>query len=267
MRHFTAYIDEAGDEGFGKLAAGRVGGQSRWLVLGACLVSRENDLQLPRWRDEIVARFPNRKLRDLHFRDLRHEQKVVVCQEIAKLPVGACLALSHKVTIPGSAFEATFKRKGYLYNYLVRWLLERATASCRKAARGDPASLKLVFSRRGGTNYQTMMEYLRLMRDGRELLPPARSIDWSILDIDKIVVENHSKWAGLQIADCVTSAFFAGVEPNAYGNSEPTYAQLLKGRLLKANGSYLNAGVTAVPSMAKSALTPAQQAFFESFRR
>lgn len=267
MRHFTAYIDEAGDEGFGKLAAGQVGGQSRWLVLGACLVSRENDLQLPRWRDEILARFPKRKQRDLHFRDLRHEQKVVVCQEIAKLPIGACLALSHKVTIPGGSFETTFKRKGYLYNYLVRWLLERATDSCRKAARGDSACLKLVFSRRGGTNYQTMMEYLRLMRDGREQLPPARSIDWNVLDIDKIVVENHGKWAGLQIADCVTSAFFSGVEPNAYGNSEPVYAQLLKSRLLKANGSYLNSGVTAVPSMAKSALNPTQQAFFESFRR
>ena len=112
-----------------------------------------------------------------------------------------------------------------------------------------------------------MMEYLRLMRDGRELLPPTRSIDWSVLDIDKIVVENHGRWAGLQIADCITSAFFSGVEPNAYGNTEPGYAQLLKGRLLKANGSHLNAGLTAVPSMAKSALSPNQKAFFESFQR
>jgi len=38
MKEYVAYIDEAGDEGFGKLAAGPVGGQSRWLVLGACIV-------------------------------------------------------------------------------------------------------------------------------------------------------------------------------------------------------------------------------------
>jgi len=44
VHQYTAYIDEAGDEGFGKLAAGPIGGQSQWLLLGACLVSRENDL-------------------------------------------------------------------------------------------------------------------------------------------------------------------------------------------------------------------------------
>jgi hypothetical protein len=62
MKEYVAYIDEAGDEGFGKLAAGPVGGQSRWLVLGACIVSRENDLRLPALRDQIVTRFAKRNL-------------------------------------------------------------------------------------------------------------------------------------------------------------------------------------------------------------
>ena len=34
--------------------------------------------------------------------------------------------MSHKVTIPGTRFEETFKKKQYLYNYLVRWLLKKA---------------------------------------------------------------------------------------------------------------------------------------------
>jgi hypothetical protein len=59
------------------------------------------------------------------------------------------------------------------------------------------------------------------MRDKKEVVRPVRSILWDVLDIDDIAVENHRKWAGLQIADCVTSAFFAAVEPNAYGNCEP----------------------------------------------
>ena len=198
MHQYTVYIDEAGDEGFGKLAAGPQGGQSRWLILGACLVSRENDLKIPGWRDHILARFPKKQKRDLHFRDLKHEQKIVVCQEIAKLPLGACLTLSHKVTISGSKFEDAFKKKGYLYNYMIRWLLERVTAAC---ARKDPnCSIKLVFSRRGRTVYKSMKEYLELMRDGKEVLMPVRSINWNVLDIDAIAVENHSKWAGLQLA-------------------------------------------------------------------
>lgn len=266
MTEFVAYIDEAGDEGFGKLAAGPVGGQSRWLIIGACIVRREDDLKLPALRDKILARFEKRQTRDLHFRHLKHAQKIVACQEVAAFPLHVCVTLSHKVTIPGSNFEQAFKKKGFLYNYLVRWLLERITSSCAELVHPAACSLKLVFSRRSGTNYQTMKEYLELMRDGREVMKPVRSINWKVLNVADIAVENHSKWAGLQIADCVTSAFFMAVEPNVYGNYEPAYAQLLKGRVLRAKGgSALNRGVTPVPSFFKCKADEAQLKFFKSF--
>lgn len=266
MRHYTAYIDEAGDEGFGKLAAGPSGGQSRWLVLGAAIVSRENDLKMPAWRDKILSRFPLRKRRDLHFRELKHEQKIVVAQEISQLPVGACLTFSHKVTLPGTKWESVFKKKGYLYNYLLRWLLERISLACSEAANPEPCTMKLVFSRRGGTDYQTMMEYLKLIRDGYEQNPPARRIIWRVIDFNQVYVENHSKWAGLQIADCITSALFCAVEPNLYGNYEPSYAQILKPRLITRRDQIINCGLTPVPSMGKCGLDDQQYAFFDSFR-
>lgn len=267
MRQYTAYIDEAGDEGFGKLAAGPSGGQSRWLILGACIVSRENDLKMPAWRDKILSRFPAKKARDLHFRDLKHDQKVVVCQELAKLPIGAVLTMSHKVTIPGSEFEHALSKKRYLYNYLLRWLLERITLKCKQVAAPGQASLRLVFSRRGGTDYASMRSYLKLIRDGRELIKkPVRSIQWTVLDLDMIFVENHNKWAGLQLSDCITSAFFNAVEPNVYGNYEPSYANLLKGNLLTTKGVALNCGITPVPSMSRSALDDEQSLFFDGFR-
>lgn len=268
MKEYVAYIDEAGDEGFGKLAAGPVGGQSRWLILGACIVSRENDLKLPMLRDEILSRFRKKKTRDLHFRDLNHAQKIVACQAIAKFRLGVCVTLSHKVTIPGTKYEATFKKKQYLYNYMVRWLLERLTAVCARAARPDECSLKLVFSRRSGTNYQVMKDYLILMREGREVIPPVRSIDWNVLDVDGIAVENHSKWAGLQIADCTTSAFFMALEPNAYGNYEPSYANILKSKLIKdPQGRVLNCGVTPVPNLNKCGANAVQQSFLTSLEK
>lgn len=265
MRHFVAYIDEAGDEGFGKLAAGPVGGQSRWLILGACIVSRETDLTLPSLRDKIISRFPAHRRRDLHFRDLKHDQKVVVAQEMAEMPLGACLTFSHKVTIPGSRFEDTFKKKGFLYNYLVRWLLERITRVIARKYRGEECHLRIVFSRRGGTDYNAMSDYMRLMRNGNEAHRPVRSIDWDLIDIDAIKVENHSKWAGLQFADCFTSAFFSAVEPNHYGNYEPTYARLLRKRLIRDHGLCLNCGVTPVPSLEKCAADAKQLAFFREF--
>lgn len=268
MTTFIAYIDEAGDEGFGKLKEpGRPGGQSHWLAIGGCIVPTEHDKRLPKLRDEIIGRFPRRISRDLHFRNLNHDQKVVACQAIGNFPLGAAVALSHKVTIPGTKYAAVFKQKGYLYNYLVRWLLERVTAACAAEKDRQPCSLRLVFSRRGGTDYHSMRDYLRLMRDGRELVRPVRSINWNVLNIEDLVVEDHSRWAGLQIADCITSAVWAGLEPNAYGNTEPRYAELLRPRFLNTRGNALNDGIVPVPSWHAAQPNEAQRAFLLSFTK
>lgn len=263
MAEIIAYIDEAGDEGFGKLRqVNGVGGQSRWLAIGACIVSAENDKNLVTWRNGITSRLRN--VRDLHFRNLNHDQKVVVSQELAALPIGVALALSHKITIPGTRYATTFKQKGYLYNYLVRWLLERLCDECQK---GDgPHRLRVVFSRRGGTDYHSMANYLRLLRNGRELMPRARATNWDVLDIEGIVVEDHSRWAGLQLADCVTSAFHCALEPNFYGNFEPRYAELLKSRLIHNDGNALNYGIIPVPSLAHTQANAHQHAFLRSHR-
>ncbi|WP_286952291.1 MULTISPECIES: DUF3800 domain-containing protein [Brevundimonas] len=267
-KEYIVYIDEAGDEGFGKLKRdGQVGGQSHWLAIGGCIVSAENDQRLPALKRQILSRFPQRSKRDLHFRDLNHDQKVVACQEIGAFPLGAAVMLSNKTTIPGTKFAPIFKQKGYLYNYLVRWLLERVTYACQHAAKGDECRVRLVFSRRGGTDYHSMGEYLRLMRDGRELMRPVRSIVWDVLNVDDVIVEDHSKWAGLQIADCITSAFWTAVEPNIYGNHEPTYAEQLRKCILQKDGNALNRGLAPVPSLAASRPTAAQLRVLTSFAK
>jgi hypothetical protein len=265
----VVYIDEAGDEGFGKLRTDKSGGQSRWLLLGAAIVRNADDLFLPAWRDQILERFPEKKQRDLHFRNLNHAQKVVVCQEIAQRRIAGCVTLSNKTTIPGSKWAELFKRPGQLYNFLVRWLLERVTNFCATDAKDlkMKGRVKVVFSRRGGTDYQAMNEYMCLMRDGREKLPPAGSIDWAVFSPVDIVVEVHSKWAGLQIADAITSAFFNAVEPNGYGNLETRYANGLRNTMIKRSGSALGFGVTPVPSLQKCQPNAEQKAFFLDFAK
>lgn len=265
MGEFIAYIDEAGDEGFGKLRTqGANGGQSNWLLIGACVVEAADDLKLPSWKDAILKRL-QKTTRDLHFIDLSHDQRIVVCQEMAKLPLGGAVAFSHKATIPGTKYERVFKQKGYLYNYLVRWLLERITADIMGRP-GGPHRLRLVFSRRGGTNYTKMTNYLRLLRDDRAIYPSPGKIQWDVLNPNDLEVLNHSKRSGLQFADCITSAFYAGVEPNFYGNHEPRYAQLLRGNVLRKRGNALDHGVIPVPHFNKCGASDEQRDFFLSFR-
>lgn len=268
--NYVAYIDEAGDEGIGKLRSGRQTGQSHWLLLGAAVVRRSNDRLLPAWRDEILDLFPTRKHRTLHFRDLKHDQRVASCQSIARRQVGICVVASNKGSIPDSGKYEIFKRKGHLYSYLVRLLLERVTEVCRRDSERqgvrDP-KLAVVFSRRGGTDYGQMRGYLAYLRDGRERVPPVREIDWGILDPADISVENHAKWAGLQIADLFTSATFAALEANRYGNLEPRYALTLGQRFLQRDGRVLNCGLTIVPAPERWPLTEDQLQFLSDLEK
>lgn len=137
------------------------------------------------------------------------------------------------------------------------------TSGSRASTPSAPShgELKVIFSRRGGTDYQSMRDYMILMRDGRERIRPVRSIDWTVFSPDNIKVENHSLWAGLQLADVATSATAAALEPNTYGHYEPRYANLLVKRYLAKNKAVLNTGLTLVPPIGKSPLDDAQRAF------
>lgn len=248
---YYIYIDEAGDEGFGKLKSSNSGGQSRWLMLGGIIVSKEQDRNLPRWRDEILRKFPHQRRRDLHFMKLNHDQRVASCEYLSDKRFGACVICSDKSTILGlpKAKLDIYKQKGHLYNYLVRFLLERATTACLAKSRnlGNKCKVFVIFSKRSGTDYSVMRDYLFLMRDGKEKITPIRKIEWSVLHPEDILVEDHSKRAGLQIADVVTSATYKAFEPNNYGNVETRYADLLCNRFLKERSSIHNAGITLVP--------------------
>ncbi len=261
---FVAYIDEAGDEGINKLR--EPSGQSRWLLLGGILVSAENDRLLPVWRDEGLALFPKKKTKDLHFRDLKHDQKVALSEFLSKKRMGVCCVCSNKETLlDRGKYEALYGQKGHLYNYLTRFLLERLTETVAEEAKrqGQPARLRIVFSRRANTDYHAMQEYLTLMRDGKEVKKPIRGINWSVFDPADIRVENHSKWAGLQLADAATSATFSALEKNFYGHYEPRYALAFAKRFIRRDKNLLDCGLTLVPKLGACRLDDQQRKFVE----
>lgn len=266
-KKYHAYVDEAGDEGFGKLRQPVTTGQSRWLCVGAIITTQSNDMLIPSWRDEISSLFPQKKnKKDIHFRNLHHGQKLAACQRIAEKPAGLCVIASNKETILDSEERETFKQKQHLYNYLIRLLLERLTSAVAKKATGQEASLYVTFSRRSGTDYQVMKEYFEFMRDGNELLTPTRSIDWSVFDPKDIRVENHAVRAGLQLADVVTSATFIALEPDPYGNIEPRYSLAMKRRYLSKDRAILNQGLTLIPPPWKSPLNDQQKQYIDAMK-
>jgi hypothetical protein len=268
---FIAYIDEAGDDGLGKFRSVGSPGQSLWLCLSATIVAAENDRHIPIWRDEMLDAMPKRKQRHIHFDDFGHEQRVMCCKILSEKPIGIISILSNKTTISEEKDIKTFSKKNHLYKYLLRYVSERVSEYCKRkclATQSVPRKAKIVFSRRGGMDYTDFQEYMFKLRALQKERASWHQVHWDYIDIDSIDIQDHTKLAGLQLADIAASAFHKAVEPNYYGIIEPRYAEELRDRVIKSpSGSWLNAGIKPIPNIADMDLSTDQLKFLMSWKQ
>ena len=220
---FVAYVDESGDEGFKFLPNER--GSSRWFVLSALVIRKENDLQvvqLARQAREILKKDPEKAL---HFRELRHEHRVPLARLIGGVPVRTVHVLVHK---PSISEPEVFQQQAFaLHHYATRLLVERVSWLCRDHHRtglGD-GTVEMVFSNRSAMSYDNLRAYLRQLK-AREAGSDVR-VDWSVVDPQRIRAVNHDQLAGLQLADAVASGAFFSVHRNPYGEFEDRYLRLM----------------------------------------
>lgn len=94
---FVAYVDESGDEGFKFLPNEQ--GSSRWFVLSAMVIRKENDLQVVQLARQARELLKKDAKKALHFRELRHEQRVPLARLIGDAPVRTVSVLVHKPSI------------------------------------------------------------------------------------------------------------------------------------------------------------------------
>src|SRR5690606_12124186 len=145
---------------------------------------------------------PDKRKRELHFANLNHGQKLDAVQTLAVKPVRAISVISCTDKIP----EGVYSKKNQLYFYLCRYLIERVSWLCRDMRPGVPegnGQVAIMFSRRGGMNYNDFRDYLtRLKNKGRE----GSSIHWPVIDISAVDAQDHSRNASLQLADIVASS-------------------------------------------------------------
>lgn len=220
---FTAYIDESGDEGFVFLPGER--GSSRWLVVSAVVFRKSKDLEAVRVLREVRTLLGKDPKRALHFRDMKHEQRVPYVRALAASPIRTVSVLIHKPTItePERFQNEPFR----LYRYATRLLVERVSWLCRdfrKPGEGD-GICELVFSNRSAMSYDDLRRYLTLLKDkpGSDV-----RIDWAAIDPQKVRAVNHDQLAGLQMADAVASSLFYAVNLSQYGEAEDRYFRMLR---------------------------------------
>lgn len=263
MSHsFHIYIDESGDDGMANFRQpGSGGGASHWLVIGACVVRASRDHELVALRDSIKSECkPTSSKRDIHFKDFNHNQKRRACQIIAGKPLRYLCVLGLKNT-PNAA---PFTQKNQLYFYLTRYLIERVSWLCRdkrpSVTEGNGMA-RIMFSRRGGLNYDDFKDYMRNLRDKQQT-----EVYWPVIDVDSVVAQDHSRVAALQIADCGVSAVAAAIEPDPFGNVESAYLDELAANLYNRRGNFLSYGLKSLPPLNEAGLSQAQARAFQRFR-
>lgn len=282
---YVLYVDEAGDDGTRIFKPEDPKGSSEWLCLAGYLVRREVDTELPNLLSSIRADIGANQGPALHYRDLSPTKRQRACDLLGSAPARAFVVCSFKRTMQGHSNARAAARSGgtkqYLYNWIVRILLERVTDLCWRDSERRPADqrrVKLVFSHRGGHRYGQMKAYLELLRrqaigkstfiDTRQIRPDA--ISWHLIESVP-----HYQLAGLQLADILASAAYQACDKTSPNWScRPALAlKPIMAREADLSGvlRITDYGVTLLPAPYRAGLSEDQRKLFEAvgytFRR
>ena len=247
---FRAYIDESGDEGFKFRKSSNEEASSDWFVLAAFVTRKAADLQTVKIIDQVRAEFQLPPRKHLHWKDLKHLQKVRYAQIIAGLQARVIAVCVHK---PSLLEPETFWEGYRLYFYAVRYLLERISWLARD--RHDPVkwggdgTMELIFSNRQGMPYSEMREYLHRLEEHKEKGQDIR-IEFEKVQVGRLETQTPGRSMGLQLADAVAGAFFNALEPDRFGNTEPRYIRTLLPIVYRDRGCCLGYGLKVFPPAA-----------------
>lgn len=279
MRYgFYLFIDEAGDEGLERIRPIDADGSSEYFVMAGVLVRTTKYAELVQSFNCIKLKMGIAPKDPIHFRDLDETQKSIAISSIANLKFGLVAIVSNKrnmlkyrnLRCEAKSFEVARGRirplrYNWFYNGLFRYLLERASAECRKwtfPAFGEVRPMKVIFSRRKELSYSQTKAYLyklKMERHDRTYFNNKGQIDWSVVDIFDIDSRKHKDEIGLQIADCAASAIFRALDKSWFGKATPRYLQTLQNRFIRLNAIPWNYGFKLLPDNFRAPLSEDQR--------
>jgi len=244
---FVAYIDESGDEGFKFRVSVNEQASSDWFVLAAFVTRKRTDLEVVKAIDVVRHELNLHPKKHVHWKKLKHTEKVRYSQIVAGLQarlIGVCV---HK---PSLLEPETFQDRYRLYFYAVRYLLERLSWLARDRHNADrwggDGTIELLFSNRQGMSYEEMRDYLRLLEKRQEAGLDVR-IEFAHVSVAKLRTQTPGKSMGLQLADAAAGAFFNALERDRFGNTEPRYLQIISPVVYRHRQNVHGYGLKIVP--------------------
>ncbi|WP_456411952.1 DUF3800 domain-containing protein [Oceanithermus sp.] len=233
---FLVYVDESGDEGF-RFSSG----SSRWFVLSGVIVPVKSELAVMKGIVNEMRSLlkkngvPDKKLKTLHFKDLRHEQRLPYVHKIAE----AEELVTVSVLVDKTQLESPCFKKGHrLYFYAVRLLMERVSWFCSSAVEPEAT---VVFSNKATMSYDDLRGYFKLLTSKKT------EINWDVVAPERMHTLTAGKRMGLMVADAVASSYFYAVEHSAYGYTEDRYVRTLLPLAYSNSGCAKKYGVKLYP--------------------
>jgi len=286
---FILYCDESGDPGRKPTA-------SDWFIVSGVLVRSCWRQDIAGWVQDIKKPLPRQAgANDLHFNKLKPHMRDRASTMLAGYPVRCFTVLSHKANMYGyrnRKVEERYEWKEYaddgnyiinprnqwFHNWLLKVLLERATAYCAELSIrefGEPRIMELQIANKGGFSLPAFMSYLDLDHYQRNANSGVlgRYVDARVMDLHQIYEQPAAQVPGMQLADTVSGSFLRAVDIKRFGNCDTTYARNL-GRSMCKHPTLRRAphrricdfGVMAWPRpLWKAGLDPQQLEIFRHF--
>lgn len=251
---FAVYVDESGDEGFKFRQRIQEQASSDWFVLAALVTRKVDDLQVAKAIDTVRRELRLYSREHVHWKKLKHVEKVRYAQIMAPLQTTLTAVCVHK---PSLAEPEKFKDDFRLYFYAVRCLLERVSWLVRDmhdpTQRDGNGTTELVFSNRQGMPYEQMRAYLRLLQRQQRAGHDIR-IDFGRVPVTNLRTLTPGASMGLQLADGAAGAFFNALERDRFGNTEPRYLRTLSPLLYRHEQNVYGYGLKIMPTQAIAGL-------------
>jgi hypothetical protein len=225
---FRTYVDEAGDRGWG-------GRASPTFVLSAVTVRDTEADALRAMRDQICIDLGKPTSTVLHWAEniKQHSQRKHVARLIAASPATVSNVIVLKQAMVGSGTHLS--DPAAMYNYAIRRLLERVTWYVR----GNGGETAITFAHIKRFPYAKLRSYLEILR------LQATEIVWDKIKSTKIDQPNRVKL--LQVADIAAGCLYSAVNPDAYGDYEPSYLLELAPRIyIRGGGRVRSYGMNVV---------------------
>lgn len=215
----TAYIDEAGDEGFVFGSPGL--GSSDWFVLAALVMPGGHDAEVVHVARRAREALGRGKDDPLHFRKLVHAKRRPWLRAVAQLPAQvAAVAVDKRRLTKVTEFQGGSR----LYFKAVDILAAELSSLARQSL-SDPAPprpLRMVFSNRESLPTARLAFHIA---GWRQRAPDG--VNGLLIDPAAVRSRPARQVAGLQVADAIASALFMSLNPNPYGDMETEYLELL----------------------------------------